>query len=177
MGTRNILSKVYLISWYGPFLSVEEVEDWQRQNEDIDCRLYLVQGKKPHAKCYSYYCGQTVRAVFQRFKDGSHHIHEIPNRRNLWAGAFENRYNRNDINIAENMFIDLLSKRIKDQQCLNRQSLCFAPQERNMFFISKWHNPKRYQQPEYSLRFLLPEVVAYFTDTDEIKVAKKLRTI
>ena len=177
MGTKKPLSKTYLITWYGPFFSIEEMEEWQRQNEYIDCCLYLVQGKKPYAKDYSYYCGQTIRTVFQRFKDRNHHINEIPNRRSMWAGAFENRYNKDDINIAENMFIDLLSGGIKEQQCLNRQSLCFAPHECNMFFISKWHNPKRYQQPECSLKFLLPEVVAYFTDNDEIKVAKKLHAL
>lgn len=32
-------------------------------------------------------------------------------------------------------------------------------------------------QPECSLKFLLPEIVVYFADTDEIKVAKKLRSV
>ena len=86
-------------------------------------------------------------------------------------------YNKEDINIAENMFIDLLSGEIKERQTLNRQSLYFKKQERNFFLLSKWSNPKHRCQPECSLKFLLPEVVVYFSDTDEIKVAKKLRSL
>lgn len=176
MGKRKPLLKTYIVSWYGPFHSIEEMKEWQSQ-QDIDFCLYLIQGKKSNAKTYSYYCGQTKRTVPERFNDKNHHIREIPNRRSIWIGAFENRYNKEDINIAENMLIDLLSGEIKERQSLNRQSQCFKKQERNFFFISKWSNPKHRCQPECSLKFLLPEVVVYFSDTDEIKVAKKLRSL
>ena len=95
----------------------------------------------------------------------------------LYRIVFENHHNKEDINIAENMFIDLLSGEIKERQTLNRQSLYFKKQERNFFLLSKWSNPKHRCQPECSLKFLLPEVVVYFSDTDEIKVAKKLRSL
>ena len=173
----KVLLKAYIVSWYGPFHCIEEMEEWQRQNADIDCRLYLVQGKKPNAKSYSYYCGQTIRTVFQRFKDKNHHINEIPNRRSIWVGAFENRHNKEDIDIAENMFIYLLSCGIKEKQCLNRQSLYFFQQDYNALLISKWHNPGLNRQPECSIKLLLPEVVAYFAETDEVKIAKKLHSI
>lgn len=176
MGARKPLLKTYIMSWYGPFHSIEEMKEWQRQ-QDIDFCLYLIQGKKPNAKIYSYYCGQTIRTIPERFNDKNHHIREIPNRRSIWIGAFENRYNKEDINIAENMFIYLLSIGINEVQCINNRNLYFPKQDYSIFFVSKWHNPKRHCQPECSLKFLLPEVVAYFADTDEIKVAKKLRSI
>ena len=175
MGARKPLLKTYIVSWYGPFHSIEEMEEWQRQ-QDIDFCLYLLQGKKPNAKIYSYYCGQTIRPVLKRFKDRNHHINEIPNRRSIWIGAFENRYNKQDIDIAENMFIDLLWGQF-GEQCLNKQSLYFQEHDFDVFFICKWHNPKHHCQPECSLKLVLPEVVAYFTDTDEVKVAKKLRSL
>lgn len=176
MGTRKTLLKTYIVSWYGPFHSIEEMKDWVCRNANIDCCLYLAQGKRPNAKIYSYYCGQTTRTVFQRFNDRNHHIREIPNRRSIWIGAFENRYNKEDIDIAENMFIDLLWGQY-GEQCLNKQSLYFQEHDFNVLFICKWHNPKRNRQPECSLKFVLPEVVIYFADTDEVKIANKLRSL
>lgn len=176
MGTRKPLLRTYILSWYGPFHSIEEMEKWQSQ-QDIDFCLYLLQGKKPNAKIYSYYCGQTIRTVPKRFKDKNHHIREIPNRRSIWIGAFENRYNKEDINIAKNMFIYLLSVGINERQCINNRSLYFPAQDYDVFFISRWYNPKLYRQPEYSIRLVFPEVVAYFADTDEVKIAKRLRSL
>ena len=173
MGTRKTLLKTYIVSWYGPFHSIEEMAEWECL-QDIDFCLYLVQGKKPNAKIYSYYCGQTTRTVLERFTDRNHHIREIPNLRSIWIGAIENRHNEQDIDIAENMFIDLLSGGVKEKQSLNRQSKRFKKHKRNFFFICKWNNPKRYRQPECSLKLVLPEVVVYFADTDEIKIAKRL---
>lgn len=176
METKKALLKTYIVSWYGPFHSIEEMEEWQRQ-QDIDFCLYLLQGKKPNAKCYSYYCGQTIRPVPQRLKDRNHQINEIPNRRSIWIGTFENRYDKEDINIAENMFIYLLSVGVNEVQCVNNHSRYFPAQDYNVFFINRWHNPKRYRQPECSIRLVFPEVVAYFADTDEVKVARKLHSL
>ena len=175
MGTRKPLLKTYIVSWYGPFHSIEEMKEWQSQ-QDIDFCLYLIQGKKPYSKICSYYCGQTTRPIPDRLNDRNHHINEIPNRRSIWIGAFENRYSKQDIDIAENMFIDLLWGQF-GAQCLNRQRLYFQEHDFDVLFICKWHNPKLYRQPECSIRLVLPEVIVYFADTDEIKVAKKLRSL
>lgn len=173
MGAKKL--KTYIVSWYGPFHSIEEMDEWLcQQNKDF-C-LYLVQGKKPNAKIYSYYCGQTTRTVPERFNDRNHHIREIPNRRSIWIGAFENRYNGQDIDIAENMFIDLLWGQF-GEQCLNKQSLYFQECDFDVLFICKWYNPKLHKQPESSLKLVLPEVIVYFSGTDEIKIAKKLRSL
>lgn len=175
MGAKKTSLKAYMVSWYGPFHSIEEMEEWQGK-QGIDFCLYLIQGKKPKAKIYSYYCGQTRRSVPERFKDRNHHIKEIPNRRSIWIGAFENRHNEQDIDIAENMFIDLLWGQF-GIQCLNKQSLYFQEHNFNVLFICKWHNPKRYKQPECSLKLVLPEVIVYFASTNEIKIAQKLRPL
>lgn len=175
MGARRTALKSYIISWYGPFRSIEEMSEWWSK-QDIDFRLYLVQGKKPGAKIYSYYCGQTKRPVHKRFRDWDHHIREIPNRRSIWIGAFENRYNNEDIDIAENMFIDLLWGQF-GEQCLNKKSLYFQEHDFNVLFICKWHNPKRHCQPECSIRYSMPDVVAYFSDADKIKTAKRLHNL
>lgn len=174
MGIKKL--KTYIVSWYGPFHSIEEMDEWQHL-QNIDFCLYLLQGKKPNAKIYSYYCGQTKkRTVPERFNDRNHHIREIPNRRSIWVGTFENRYNKQDIDIAENMFIDLLWGQF-GEQCLNKRSLYFQECDFDVLFICKWHNPKLYRQPECSLKLVLPEVIVYFSGTDEIKIAKKLRPL
>lgn len=176
MGTRKS-QKTHIVSWYGPFHSVEEMKEWKWQNKpDVDFCLYLLQGKKPYAKTYSYYCGQTTRGVSRRLKDRDHHIKEIPNRRNIWIGSFENPHNNEDINIAENMFISLLSLGTNEGQCINRQNTDFSKHNYNVFFICKWHNPKHYRQPECSLKSIFPEIVAYFSDTNEVKIARKLHS-
>lgn len=176
MGTRKNLSKTYIVSWYGPFHSVEEMEEWLHQ-QDTDFCLYLLQGKKPKAKVYSYYCGQTTRTVPKRFKEKDHPIHNIPNQRSIWVGALDNRYNKEDIATVENMFICLLSNRANEKHCLNRQSLYFYARNYNMFLICKWYNPKHHRQPECSIKPMLPEIVAYFSDIDEIKVARRLHSL
>lgn len=169
-------TKTYLVSWYGPFHSVEEMREWQCR-QDIDFRLYLLQGKKPRGKVYYYYCGQTAR-IPKRLKDNGHHICEIPNSRNIWIGAFEGRcrYSKKDINIVENMFIYLLTEKVR---YLNRQSLRFSPKDYdyNVFFISRWYNPNHNRQPDYSIKLVLPEVVAYSPDTGEVKIARKLHSL
>lgn len=176
MGTRKNPLKAYLITWYGPFLSIEETDEWQRQN-DIDSCLYFVQGKRPGAKAYSYYCGRTHRTAPKRFRDKYHHINEIPNHRNIWVGAFENKCNSEAAKIAENMFIDLLYGQTGETQCLNQRSLSFQKHDYDIFFINKWHNPKHHPQPKRSVKTLIPEVVAYFADTDEVKTSQKLHSL
>ena len=176
MGTRKT-HKTHIVSWYGPFHSIEEIEEWQYEHQNMDFCLYLIQGKKPYARTYSYYCGQTRRPVTQRFNDRDHHINEIPNCRNIWIGSFENRYTKTDIDVVENMFIHILSFFINDSQLLNKRDKALNKvikyTKGNVFLISKWNNINR--QPEYSIKLQLPEIAAYFVETGEVKFARKLR--
>lgn len=177
MGARKPLQKTYIVSWYGPFHSIEEMTEWQRQQNSIYFGVYLIQGKKPNAKMYSYYCGRTKRTVPERFNDKDHHIQEIPNSRNIWIGTVETSCSQADIVIVEKLCIYLLSTGVNEAQCLNNRSLYFPAQDYNVLLVNKWHNPKRYRQPECSVKLVFPEVVAYFADTDELKLAKKLHSL
>ena len=176
MNKKNLL-KTYLITWYGPFHSIEETEEYQRQQDICSC-LYLLQGKKPNAKLCSYYCGKTKkRTVPNRLKDKDHPINEILNCRSIWIGAFENYYKEEDIDIAEKMFIYLLAIRVDVMQLINDRCRYFSAQDHNMFLISRWYNPKRYKQPEHSIKLIIPETVAYFAETDEVKIARRLHNL
>lgn len=174
MGTKTSL-KTYIVSWYGPFYSLEEMAEWQNQQDNEFC-LYLLQGKKPKAKAYSYYCGQTLRNVPERFRDKDHPINSIPNRQSIWIGTLETPHNSRSINIAENLFISLLYDK-SDKQCLNKCKLYFHEQKHNMFFISRWHNPNRNLQPECSIKRLIPDAVAYIASADKIETANSLSSL
>ena len=69
--------KTYSVRWYGPFESVEEVKDFEKENKSISFQLYMINGSKPRYRYSRYYCGQTQRGVFKRLSDGNHHINEL----------------------------------------------------------------------------------------------------
>ena len=171
MGTK-IQSKAYMITWYGPFHNIEEVEEWEYK-QSTNFNLYLLQGKRKNAKTYSYYCGRTKRSASTRFKDKNHCICQIPNQLNIWVGSFENRLKIEDINIAENLLIYLLSSEISDSQLLNERSLNFQSSN-NVCLLNKWYNPNNYTQPKNPIKSALPEIVIYNTENDAVKISKRL---
>ena len=171
MGTR-VQSKAYMITWYGPFHNTEEVEEWEYK-QNINFNLYLLQGKRKYAKAYSYYCGQTKRSVSIRFKDKNHCICQIPNQLNIWVGTFDNHFKLEDINIAENLLIYLLSSGIGDSQLLNERSLNFQSSN-NVCLLNKWRNPNNYKQPENPIKAALPEIAIYNAENDVVKISKRL---
>ena len=65
-------ARIYNIHWHGPFTK-EQVEDIQKTSRIYE--LYLLKGKKPHAKRYHYYCGESHgRSADIRLFDDNHHI-------------------------------------------------------------------------------------------------------
>lgn len=175
MEVRKALLKTYVVVWYGPFHSIEEVQEWE-YSQNVNYHLYLLQGKRKSAKNYSYYCGQTKRYINERFKDKYHRIYQIPNQLNIWIGTFNNRFKIEDINIAENLLIYLLTINIGEPQLLNERSLYFQSQN-NICLLNQWRNPYSCRQPENSIKMLLPDVVVYNAITDEMKISKRLRSL
>ena len=165
--------KTYIISWYGPFHSIDEVKEFE-QNQSINSTLYLLQGKRKHTKFFSYYCGKTERSASIRLKDKFHCICEIPNHLNIWIGIFDNRFKVEDINIAENLLIYLLSNSINENYFINDRSKNFTSPN-SVCLINRWHNHKHYKQPENSIKLEIPEIVVYNAKTSVVKVSKRLR--
>ena len=165
--------KTYIISWYGPFHSIDEVKEFE-QNQNITSNLYLLQGKRKHAKFFSYYCGKTERSASIRLKDKFHCICEIPNHLNIWIGVFDNSFEVEDVHIAENMLIYLLSNSINENYFINDRSKNFTSPN-SVCLINRWHNHKHYKQPENSIKLEIPEIVVYNAGTGDVKVSKRLR--
>ncbi len=176
METKKASLKSYSVKWYGPFHSISDVEDWE-QEENISYHLYLLQGKRRNAKNYSYYCGRTGRSCSRRFKDKYHHINEIPQQQNIWVGRFTNRFNGEDIKVAENLLIHTLARKVNETQLINKVSLDFQSMEKNICMVIQWSNPRLNKQPENSIKTMFPDVIVYDSDNDEIKVSKKLHLL
>lgn len=175
MGTIKSTSRMYLIDWYGPFHCVEEVSEWE-QEQGLSFHLYLLQGKKRNAKNYSYYCGQTNRSVAARFKDKQHPINQLSNQLNIWIGAFASRPTKEDIDIAENLLICILSAKVDETRLLNKQGLRFQSCY-NVCLIPRWSNPQRYKLPCSSIKSVFPQITFYNSEDDEIKFSQKLRLL
>lgn len=58
---------VFLVKWYGPFTSREDIKVWQEEY-NINSSLYLLHGMRKYAKSKeSYYCGMSTRNVLNAF--------------------------------------------------------------------------------------------------------------
>ena len=80
---------VFLIKWYGPFTSREEEKEWEKK-QSFNCSLYLLHGKKKYAKTKEhYYCGESTRAVYERFCDQNHHIKELEDRLQYMLAVYQ----------------------------------------------------------------------------------------
>ena len=174
MEVRKTQLKAYMISWYGPFHSIEEVKEWEKSNSSSN--LYLLQGKRKSAKLFSYYCGQTKRDATTRFKDKYHCIRQMPNQLNIWIGTFTHRFKTEDINVVENLLIHLLSLGINEMQLLNERNLYFQSQN-SVFLQNQWHNPNFHKQPDDTIKLALPEMTVYDATNNALKISKRLRPI
>lgn len=120
--------KAYIVKWFGPFFSREELEDWEVLH-DFKSQLYLLHGKKKYAKTREcYYCGMTTRTAYKRFKDANHHIGEIENRdHNIYVGHFTNLIpSAKDIKLVEKLLTSYLDYFIGRKALLNKR--IFMPQ-------------------------------------------------
>ncbi len=82
---------VFLVRWYGPFKTQEEEVEWEKKQK-FKCSLYLIHGKLKYAKSREmYYCGESTRDIYKRFRDKDHHINEIKERLNsIYVGCIFN---------------------------------------------------------------------------------------
>lgn len=177
------MNNAFLIRWYGPFYSTEEVKYWESDcNESFN--LYLISGQKKYAKkAEHYYVGQTIRSVHQRFSDKGHHINELPRISEIWIGCFANKHpKRCEINIAENMLTAYLAQEIGESNILNRINK-IKPND-NVYILSEWYKTtcdevwkrKRLNSPSN----LIPDVIAYRIDSenqDTLFISNKLKQI
>ena len=97
----------YLIKWYGPFSSKEELKVWEDHHSE-SFNLYAFQAKDKNEQD-KYYCGMTYKqTVGKRMRNHDHHIHDFENGETqniqIWIGHIANiKPSKNDVRICENL--------------------------------------------------------------------------
>lgn len=178
----NQKDKTFLIKWYGPFKSLEEEYYWEIDN-DLSFNLYLIHGRKKHAKTKThYYVGQTSQGVYNRFKNKGHHINDFSEIHEIWVGSFFNiSPEKTDINLAEKMITSYLAydDEVGNKLLLNVTNT-YAPNT-SVYIINRWYNKVQNEWQRHgktSLAKILADVIAYkLNDANECILfeAKKLK--
>lgn len=149
----------YIIAWYGPFNSRQELTDWE-SDFSVPCWLYLVKGKKPHKQKCSVYCGMTCKQMVSgRLSNQNHHIREIEDREDeleIWVGSYANatgKCTEYDVRLCENLLIHTLNY-ISAQENLDfiNDTSYLAPVV-PVAIINEWYYGSR---PEASVKRRLP---------------------
>ena len=105
------MDKTFVINWIGPFSCVEELAEWERENnKDYSFNFYIITGKLKSKKAITKYCGitNTQRGyVYSRFYDKTHKVHSLFRQRNIWIGCItdENLRTRDNFELCETMII------------------------------------------------------------------------
>ena len=175
--------KTYMIHWFGPFRSIDEVAVWEKQNSNHVCNLYLLAGKKPYARMTRhYYCGKTIQGVHKRLNNLGHHIEELKEVEEIWMGCFRNINPENeDILIIEKIVTAYLTQVVGDKKMLNAINKCFPKNQ--ICVINRWYKPSKglwSRFVDYSPARIIPEVILhYYSDnthliygTDKLKRLK-----
>lgn len=163
-------NNVYLIRWYGPFKSKEQVKDFEKKHSSFKCSLYLLHGKLKYKKIREhYYCGMSTREIYKRLRDKGHHIEEIQDRLNsIYVGCISNVRNltKPQICLAENIITAILAEEVGEKQILNEINKCYPTT--NVYVINEWWNKDgsciRERQPRNAPSHIVPDVISYHYD-------------
>ncbi len=175
---------VYYLQWFGPFPSVDELKKW-RQEENEECYLYLLQGKKKWHQKYTYYCGQTFKQnVEDRLSNSNHHIRELQERSDslrIWVGSFGNIKNptKDDVNLCEKMLTsEMMQIEVDDAYTANKTNLK-SPND-DVIIVNEWFDLEmshRERTSKISPANRVPDVISYWSKTKEVFVAKHLKKL
>ena len=155
-------SNVFLIKWYGPFISLQEVKKFEKE-QSFKCSLYLLHGQKKYAKSGEhYYCGMSTREIYKRLRDKGHHIEEIKDRLN----SNVKRLTKKRICLAENIITAILTKEVGEKHILNEINTYYP--NTNVYVINEWWDRNasyiRERQPRNAPSHIVPDVISYNYD-------------
>lgn len=177
---------VYLVKWYGPFANQEEVKEWEQEHSSIRCSLYLLHGKLKYAKTKEvYYCGESTRNIYKRFRDKKHHIEEIKERlESIYVGSISNvkHPNRKQIFLTEKIITAYLAEYVGDECVLNETNKYYP--SNNVYVINEWWKVDTesmwLRKPFNSPASIIPDVLVYhYNQNDENMLygCKKLKQL
>ena len=140
----------YLIQWYGPFSSKEDLKEWEDKKHDIVFNLYVFQAKRKGIKD-KYYCGMAFeQSVGERMKNKNHHIHEFEDNKTelqIWVGTIANvKANEYDVRICENIITsELAYLGVGDKHLKNKTNK--KPPVNNVYIINEWWKNNKDEDP------------------------------
>lgn len=138
---------VYLLEWYGPFSTPQEVLEWEdKKIGHGKTYLYLFKGKKRLKRSFSYYCGQAFRqSAGKRMTNKKHHINEVidrPNDLSIWVAKFQNLVpHKIDVNLVEKLITSVFTQAIvADEKSILNRTNTLRPRSQ-IYLINEWYYP------------------------------------
>lgn len=169
------LTKMFVIQWYGPFETVEQLKNWEKTNNtSYSFNLYVFTGIEKSQRRYSHYCGITKQEfIHQRLNCKHDKFLLIKRNLNIWAGRFADSLHANKLNaeLVESLIVSFW------QPDLNIRKRIYLPAQ-SVGIINKWYNKQ--QKSLQNRRFpaqSLTDVVIYDLDNKEIWTAEQLKRI
>lgn len=173
----------YLIKWYGPFASKEELKKWEDKRPEV-FNLYVFQARR---KCEKdkYYCGMTFKqSVGMRMRNHDHHIHDFENKQTeflqIWIGTIANiKPKEHDVRICENIITsELANITIGEKNLENRTNK--KPPINNVYIINEWwktNEDEVKKRSRSSVPDVIPDVLAYYGQTQALYGIARLKHI
>lgn len=171
----------YLIKWYGPFASKEELRDWEDERSEV-FNLYIFQAKKKRRKD-KYYCGMTFKqTVGMRMRNHDHHIHDFEDEQTvflqIWIGTIANIKPKDyDVRVCENIIISELAyigvgvERLENSRNMN-------PPINDVYIINEWRKTNDNvikRKSRDSVPAVIPDVMAYHSEDNELYGINRLK--
>ena len=173
----------YLIKWYGPFNSKEELKAWEDNRPEV-FNLYVFQARRTGEQD-KYYCGMTVKqTVGRRMKNNDHHIHDYENEQTeflqIWIGTIANiKAKEHDVRICENIIIsELATVGVGAERLENRTNR--IPPVNDVYMINEWwktNDDEIKRKTRGSVPAIIPEVMTYYSETHALYGVNRLRYI
>lgn len=176
---------VFLVRWYGPFTTPEAEKGWEKKQK-FKCSLYLIHGKLKYAKSREmYYCGESTRSIYKRFRDKDHHIHEIKERLNsIYVGCISNIKSptRRQILLIEKIVTAYLTENVGQENMLNAVNFYYP--NKNVYIINEWWKTNGMtiwsRQPINAPSHIVPDVLnSHYIDKNNVDLygCRKLKQL
>ena len=124
------ISKIYILEWYGPFTSVDELRNWEKMYPaERGFGIYFISGKPPCKQIVRNYVGISLNRsglISKRYSsDSQHQIHEL-REKEFWIGRFtdKRKCNRNNYELCETLLISYLQPELNIRKKGSRVKPC-----------------------------------------------------
>lgn len=172
----------YLIKWYGPFPSRKALKKWEDKRPEV-FNLYAFQAKRKGIKD-KYYCGMAFKqTVGKRLSNHDHHIHDFEDEKTelqIWIGTIaNNKAKERDVRVCENIITSELARLGVGEKYLENQTNKIPPAN-NVYIIHEWwktNGNEIKRRLRNSIPSVVPEVMEYYSETNALYGAQKLKHI